>query len=311
MMDITDRHFRRWMRCFTRDLVMYTEMVTTGAILFGHRARFLAYDKMEHPVALQLGGSDPKALAECAKIGEEYGYDEINLNVGCPSDRVQEGRIGACLMAEPELVREGVQAMMEATHLPITVKTRLGIDDRDSYEELCDFVHTVEKSGCRFFTLHARKAWLKGLSPKQNRDVPPLRYDWVYRFKQEHPNLWIELNGGVKTCADLETHLEQVDSVMLGRVCYDHPWELKDFDARFGSGISYRSTRLEALLQYEAHVRSELEAGRPLKVLTKPILNLYQGVPGAKQWRQLISQASPQGLEVWAELLDWAKDKGL
>ena len=311
MMDLTDRHFRTWMRCFTRDLVMYTEMVSTAAILFGHTERFLAYGPVEHPIALQFGGSDPKALATCAKIGEEFGYDEINLNVGCPSDRVQEARIGACLMAEPALVRECVQAMLEATNLPVTVKTRLGIDNRDSYEELCDFVHTVEKSGCRYFTLHARKAWLSGLSPKQNRDIPPLCYDWVYRFKEEHPHLWIEINGGIKTSSDIENHLKHVDSTMLGRCCYDNPWELKDFDKTFGTGLDLGLTRWDALLKYDEHVRAELQLGRPLKVLTKPILNLYQGVPGAKQWRQLISQPEAQDLKAWETMMLWAEQKGI
>jgi tRNA-dihydrouridine synthase A len=311
MMDITDRHFRYWMRCITKDMVLYTEMVTTGAILHGQAERFLAYHPTEHPVALQLGGSDPRDLAECSKIGEAFGYDEINLNVGCPSDRVQEGRIGACLMAEPKLVSECVQAMLEATKIPVTVKTRLGIDDRDSYEELCDFVHEVSKSGCRYFTLHARKAWLKGLSPKQNRDVPPLCYDWVYRFKREHPHLWIELNGGVKTLTQVQMHLEYVDSVMLGRLCHDQPWECQAFDRQFGSGVDCVISRLQALRAYEQHVLSELDSGRSLKLLTKPILNLYQGIPGARQWRQLISRPQAVGLEAWSELMVWAEDRGV
>jgi tRNA-dihydrouridine synthase A len=307
MMDITDRHFRAWMRCLSQEIVLYTEMVTTGALLNGPTDRLLAYAPHEHPLALQLGGSSPQDLARCAQIGEQWGYDEVNLNVGCPSDRVQEGRIGACLMAEPELVRECVQAMLEATKLPVTVKTRLGIDDRDSFEELCEFVQIVASGGCKFFTLHARKAWLKGLSPKQNRDVPPLCYEWVYRFKQEHPQWWIEINGGVKLMSDVEAHLQHVDSVMLGRMTNDNPWELSHFK-HLESPSAPKASRVEALLHFGAHVEAELELGQSIKVLIKPLLNLFQGVPGSKKWRQLLSQPKLEGAHLWPLMLDLARE---
>jgi tRNA-dihydrouridine synthase A len=309
MMDITDRHFRRWIRCISFDIVLYTEMVTTGALLHGDRDRFLRYDPAEHPLALQLGGNDPEALAECAKMGEEKGYQEINLNVGCPSDRVQGGRIGACLMAEPETVRQGVQAMLEKVDIPVTVKTRLGIDDRDSYEELCQFIEIVEQSGCRFFSLHARKAWLQGLSPKQNREIPPLHHDWVYRIKEDYPHLIIELNGGVQDIPQIKDHLKKVDSVMIGRAANDNPWIFQHFDRRIGQGKKDGASpllRSEALEHFEPYILDELDRGTGLKTMTRHTLNLFQGIRGAKAWRQTISTPSLSGIDGWKQIKECA-----
>lgn len=311
MMDITDRHFRRWIRCISADIVLYTEMVTTGALIHGDRERFLRYDQHEHPLALQLGGNDPKALAECAAMGESWGYQEINLNVGCPSDRVQEGRIGACLMAEPELIHDCALAMLEVTKIPITIKTRLGIDDRDSYPELIHFLETVAKSGCRFFTLHARKAWLNGLSPKQNREIPPLHHDWVYRVKNEHPEWFIELNGGVQDIPQIKDHLLKIDSVMVGRAANDNPWIFQHFDRRLGNGKKEGTSpllRSQALQNYEPYIFHELEKGTPLKVMIRPTLNLFQGVRGAKVWRQTVSRPHLAGPEGWQAVVDCALD---
>jgi tRNA-dihydrouridine synthase A len=311
MMDITDRHFRRWIRCISADIVLYTEMVTTGALLHGDRDRFLRYHATEQPIALQLGGNDPKSLAQCAAMGQEWGYQEINLNVGCPSDRVQEGRIGACLMAEPEAVSDMVSAMLESVDIPVTVKTRLGIDDQDSYPELCRFINTVhQKSGCRFFSLHARKAWLNGLSPKQNREIPPLHHDWVYRIKSEYPELLIELNGGVQDIPQIKDHLKKVDSVMVGRAANDNPWIFQHFDRRLGSGRKEGSSpllRSEALKHYEAHILPELGNGTPLKVMAHHTLNLFQGIRGAKSWRQAVSRPGLKGVDGWKFLIEQAQ----
>ena len=237
MMDRTDRHFRFFLRRITRHTLLYTEMVTTGAVIHGDRERLLGFDLREKPVALQLGGDDPRALAECARIGEGFGYDEINLNVGCPSDRVQKGRIGACLMAEPERVADGVEAMRAAVSIPVTVKHRIGIDHLDRYEDMARFVTTVAAAGSDRFTVHARIAWLQGLSPKENRDIPPLRYDDVYRLKREHPDLSIEINGGVRSLDGVEEHLREVDAVMIGRAACDDPYLFAEADRRFAPWI--------------------------------------------------------------------------
>src|SRR5210317_1433677 len=226
MLDWTDRHCRYFHRLLTQSALLYTEMVTTGAIIHGDADRHLAYNPEEHPVALQLGGSEPGDLAKCARIAEKYGYDEINLNVGCPSDRVQRGSFGACLMLEPILVRDCMSAMLNAVDIPVTIKTRLGVDDHDSYQFMSDFVGRVAESGCSVFIMHARKAILEGLSPKQNRDVPPLHHDWVYRLKQESPDLEIVINGGINSVETAKTHLQHVDGVMLGRAAYQSPWVL-------------------------------------------------------------------------------------
>jgi len=290
MMDWTDRHCRYFLRLISRHTLLYTEMVTTGALIHGDRERFLAYHADEHPLALQLGGSDSVELAACARMAEDHGYDEVNLNVGCPSDRVQSGRFGACLMAEPDLVAQGVAAMKAACALPVTVKTRLGIDELDNYEYLTGFIDTVHRAGCETFIIHARKAWLQGLSPKENRDIPPLRYDWVYQLKQDFPGLEIILNGGVKDLDTVAQALECVDGVMLGREAYHNPYILAAVDARFfgdAHPVTGRHEVLEAFLPYVDQVLGE---GMHLQSITRHILGLFQGQPGARAWRRYLSE---------------------
>ena len=303
MMQWTDRWCRRFHRQLTRRALLYTEMVTTGAILYGQRERFLAFDPVEKPLALQLGGADPKALAECAAIAEEWGYDEVNLNVGCPSDRVQNGRFGACLMAEPDLVARCLQEMQAATRLPVTIKHRIGIDEQESYEALKDFVATVAEAGCRSFIVHARKAWLKGLSPKENREIPPLRHAMVHRLKQDFPQLEIIINGGLTSLEAAAVHLEKVDGVMLGRAAYQDPWILAEVDSRlFGQADPVRS-REEAVEKLLPWVREAHGQGLPVKVVTRHILGLFNGLPGARAWRRHLSEkavlpgAGPEILE--------------
>lgn len=301
MMDWTDRHCRYFLRLISRHTLLYTEMITMAAILHGQRDYLLRYDPTEHPIALQLGGSEPAGLASCAKIAADYSYDEINLNVGCPSDRVQSGRFGACLMAEPLLVADCVAAMRTAVNLPITVKTRIGIDDRDSYEELVQFIQTVAASGCKTFIIHARKAWLHGLSPKENREIPPLRYEVVQHIKRDFPQLEIILNGGITTLEQAQQQLDQVDGVMLGRAAYHNPYVLAAADqAIFGSTCPTpdRKAILEAFLPY---VEQQLQAGVALSQMTRHILGLFQGQPGARAWRRYISEHVPSknaGIEV-------------
>lgn len=295
MMDWTDRHCRYFLRLISRHAWLYTEMITTGAILHGGAERLLRFHAAEHPLALQLGGSDPRELAACSRIAAGFGYDEINLNVGCPSDRVQTGRFGACLMAEPELVAECVAAMGEASTLPITVKTRTGIDDQDSYEFLCRFVATVAAAGCRTFIVHARKAWLRGLSPKENRELPPLHYQAVYRLKRDFPHLEVIINGGIADLAQAQRHLQHVDGVMLGRAAYHHPYMLAEVDRQFyGSALppSNRTQIIEGLLPY---VAQELAGGARLHHITRHILGLYQGIPGARAWRRHLSEHGHRG----------------
>jgi len=291
MLDWTDRHCRFFLRLISKQALLYTEMVTTGALLHGDRQRFLQFDPSEHPLALQLGGSDPAGLAACAKMAEDFGYDEVNLNVGCPSDRVQNGSFGACLMAEPELVAECVGAMRKAVSIPVTVKSRIGIDDRDSYEELIKFIGTVAEAGCDTFIVHARKAWLKGLSPKQNREVPPLRYDTVYRLKQDFPTLQIVLNGGITTLDQAEDVLGNgVDGVMVGREAYHNPYILAEVDRRlFGASaeVITRAEIIEKLLPYIEQQRAE---GVRLHSITRHILGLFHGEPGARSWRRHLSE---------------------
>lgn len=290
MMDWTDRFCRRFHRVLTRRALLYTEMVPTGAILRGQRERFLAFDPVEKPLALQLGGADPVALAECAAIAEDWGYDEVNLNVGCPSDRVQNARFGACLMAEPKLVARCVEQMQAATDIPVTVKHRIGIDEQDSYEELKGFVATVAAVGCRSFTVHARKAWLQGLSPKQNREIPPLRYEMVQRLKQDFPELEIVINGGITSLEVAAEQLRQLDGVMLGRAAYQDPWVLAEVDSRiFGEEdpVGSRAEAVQALLPWlkDAH-----ERGVPVKAITRHVLGLFNGLPGARTWRRHLSE---------------------
>ncbi|MBL27341.1 MAG: tRNA dihydrouridine(20/20a) synthase DusA [Rhodospirillaceae bacterium] len=290
MMGCTDRHDRYFLRLITRRALLYTEMVTTGAVLHGDRQRLLGFHPAEKPLALQLGGSDADALGQSAAIAESFDYDEINLNVGCPSDRVQSGRFGACLMAEPDLVADCVATMRRATALPVTVKTRIGIDDRDSFEELCRFVDTVAATGCDTFIVHARKAWLQGLSPKQNREIPPLRYDVVYRLKEAFPGLTIAINGGITTIDAAEEHLRHVDGVMIGREAYQNPYFLAEADRRLlglDADILKRKAVLDALMPY---VEEETSAGVPLKHITRHIVGLFQGVPGGRAWRRYLSE---------------------
>lgn len=290
MMDWTDRYYRYFMRLITRHTLLYTEMVTTAALLHREPERFLAFNPREHPLALQLGGSNPRALATCGRLGEKHGYDEINLNVGCPSDRVQSGRFGACLMAEPQLVADGVKAMLDAVTLPVTVKHRTGIDNLNSYQELCDFVGTLSRAGCRTFIVHARQAWLQGLSPQQNREIPPLDYDRVYDLKKDFPDCEIVINGGVKTLAECEQHLEVVDGVMIGREAYQNPWVLADADRRLFGDPHPAPTRHEIVDQLIPFVETELTKGIPLIRIARHTLGLFHGQPGARSWRRHLSE---------------------
>lgn len=289
MMDWTDRHDRYFLRLFNPHVRLYTEMVTTGALIHGDRERFLKFDGSEHPLALQLGGSNPADLAACTKMAEDHGYDEVNLNVGCPSDRVQQNKIGACLMAEPTLVAECIATMQAAVKIPVTVKHRIGIDDLDDYEHLVRFVETVAKTGCQTFIVHARIALLAGLSPKENREIPPLRYDDVYRLKQEFPHLAIHLNGGVKTVAEIARHWQHTDGVMVGREAYHNPWLLAEALPLFDEKATL-PTREDILERYMDFMARELAAGVPLTQMTRHILGLYQGQAGARRWRQHISE---------------------
>jgi tRNA-dihydrouridine synthase A len=290
MLDWTDRHYRYFIRLLSRHTLLYTEMVTTGAILRGDRERLLAHDPIEHPLALQLGGSDPAELARCACIAADWGYDELNLNVGCPSDRVQSGRFGACLMAEPDLVAACVAAMRVATDLPVTVKTRIGIDERDSYQELADFVRRVAAGGCTVFIVHARKAWLSGLSPKENREIPPLRHEVVHRLKRDFPELTIVLNGGLTTLEQVTEQLRQVDGVMIGRAAYENPYLLAEVDRRFFGSSAPPPNRHQVVRALLPYLEDRLRAGTPLQCMTRPILGLFQGIPGARAWRRVLSE---------------------
>lgn len=299
MLDWTDRHCRYFHRLLTRHALLYTEMVTTGALIHGDRERFLAFDPAENPVAFQLGGSHPDDLATCARMVEDHGYDEVNLNVGCPSDRVQNGRFGACLMAEPQLVADCVAAMRDSVSIPVTVKSRIGIDERDSYEELVNFVATVAEAGCETFIVHARKAWLKGLSPKQNRDVPPLRYEVVFQLKEDFPDLDIVLNGGITSLSQAEEALTRVDGVMIGREAYHNPYLLAEVDRRiFGETDAPIVSREEILERLIPYVRRQLKTDTRLHSVSRHILGLFHGAAGARAWRRYISeQAGKRGAD--------------
>ena len=300
MLDWTDRHCRFFLRLLTRRTWLYTEMITTGAVLRGDRERLLAYDPAEHPLALQLGGSDPAELARCARVAAEFGYDEVNLNVGCPSDRVQSGRFGACLMVEPDLVAACVAAMRAAVSLPITVKTRIGVDDRDSYEALMEFVGRVADGGCRMFIVHARKAWLTGLSPKENRKIPPLRYDIVHRLKRDFPELVVILNGGLTNPEQVAEQLRRVDGVMIGRAAYENPYLLAEVDRRF-FGLTPPPSRHQIIRDLLPYVELQLRRGTPLHCVTRHLLGLFQGAPGARAWRRHLSEHAHRrgaGIEV-------------
>ena len=303
MMDWTDRHDRFFLRLITRRALLYTEMISTGAVLHGDRERLLGFSPEEHPVALQVGGSDPAELADSARIGEDWGYDEINLNCGCPSDRVQERQFGACLMGHPDLVARGVAAMRAATRLPVTVKCRIGIDDYDSYDDLKRFVTTVADAGCNTFIVHARKAWLQGLSPKENREVPPLRYPEVYRLKAELPGLTISINGGVLTLDAAENHLARTDGVMIGRAAYQNPYVLAEVDRRFFGETAPAPTQHEIVERLLPYVERELRQGTRLAAITRHILGLFQGRPGARAWRRHLAENAHRpdaGIEVVA-----------
>lgn len=290
MMDWTDRHDRYFLRLFSRHTLLYTEMVTTGAIIHGDREHLLGFDNSEHPIALQLGGSTPKDLAECCRIAEDWGYDEVNLNVGCPSDRVQNGAFGACLMAKPELVARCLNTMQQAISIPVTVKHRIGIDDLDSYEELHRFIDIVSRAGCHTFIVHARKAILQGLSPKQNRDIPPLKYDWVYRIKREFPALEIIINGGIKTLAQTQAHLEQVDGVMIGREAYHNPYILAEADALLFDDHYDMPNRHDILQRFIPYIEQEMAKGVRLTHMSKHVLGLFHAQPGGRKFRQFISE---------------------
>ena len=304
MMDWTDRHCRVFHRQITRHTWLYTEMVTTGALIHGDVARHLRYDEIEHPVALQLGGSDPADLAVSAKLGQEWGYDEINLNCGCPSERVQRGAFGACLMAEPQLVADCVKAMRDAVDIDVTVKHRIGIDKNEDYGFVRDFVGTIADAGCKTFIVHARNAILKGLSPKENREIPPLKYEVAYQLKREFPELEIIINGGIKTSDEVALHLEHVDGVMLGREAYHNPYVMADYDARFygdDSPVKSRTEVLAAMLPYIAAQLAEYgDKGLKLNSITRHMLGIMTGLPGARAFRQLMSdpkrlaQANPE-----------------
>lgn len=306
MMNWTDRHCRYFLRLMSRHVLLYTEMITTGAILHGDRERLLGFDAAEHPVALQLGGADPEALAECARVAEAFGYDEVNLNLGCPSDRVQSAQFGACLMAKPELVARGVCAMIDAVRVPVTVKIRIGIDRRDSYDELNGFVRRLADAGCRSFAVHARKAWLQGLSPKENREIPSLRWEMVHRLKADNPTLEIVLNGGVESLDQAQAQLAYVDGVMIGRAVYHDPYMLAEADQRFFGELGLVPSRHDVIEGLILYIERELERGTPLHRITRHILGLFQGMPGAKTWRRALSMETHRedtGIEVIREAI--------
>jgi len=310
MMDWTDSPCRVLHRCLTKSALLYTEMVTADAVLHGDRARLLGFEAFEHPLALQLGGSDPAKLAQAARVAADFGYDEVNLNVGCPSDRVQSGRFGACLMREPQLVADCVAAMRAAVKLPITVKCRIGVDDQDPEQALRALIDTCADAGVGVFAVHARKAWLEGLSPKENRDVPLLDYELVYRVKRERPNLTILVNGGIETLEQSEEHLRHVDGVMMGRAAYQNPVLLAQVDARIFGGAP---TDLDgAVAAYCDHVERQLAQGVRLHTLVKPMLGLYNGRPGARLFRRHLSENAPRhdaGIAVLRDALDFVRPR--
>jgi tRNA-dihydrouridine synthase A len=311
MMEWTDRHCRFFHRLLTHRALIYTEMVTTGAVLRGDRERLIGFDPAEHPVALQLGGSDPAALAECARIGADFGYDEINLNIGCPSERVQEGRFGACLMAEPALVGDCVAAMKAAVAIPVTVKCRIGIDDQDPEQALTAFAATVVKAGTDALIVHARKAWLSGLSPRENRDIPPLDYGIVFRLKAAHPNLPIVLNGGIGSVEAARGHLQKLDGVMMGRAAYQEPWRLLQVDPLLGAPAPHASAKAAALALIP-YIERELSRGVRLHSITRHLHGLFQAVPGARAYRRHLATAAVKPgacAEVLAEALALVVDR--
>ena len=301
MMDWTDRHCRYFLRLFNRHVHLYTEMVTTGALLHADKHRFLRFAEQEHPVILQLGGADPTDLARCSQFAEDYGYDAVNLNVGCPSDRVQKNKIGACLMAEPHLVADCISTMQAAVKIPVTIKHRIGIDDLNSYENLYKFVETVAQTGCQTFIVHARIAILQGLSPKENREIPPLRYQDVYQLKKDFPHLDIQINGGIRTVDDIQQHWQHTDGVMIGREAYHNPYILAQALKFWGEDTPTPHQILEKFLPF---MEQELANGVPLMQMTRHILGLFQGMTGARKWRQHLStyaHQKHQGIELVKE----------
>lgn len=305
MMDYTDRHYRYLMRLIAKDVRLYTEMITSQALILGGARHLLDFNQEEHPIALQLGGSEPDLLAQSAKLGEDYGYDEINLNVGCPSPRVQKGAFGACLMKEPDLVAESVAAMCDAVSIPVTVKCRLGVDEQDSYPELVSFIEKVSATGCDTFIIHARKAWLKGLSPKENRDIPPLKYDWVYDIKKQFPHLRIIINGGIKTTDEVKAHLQYTDGVMLGREINRNPFWLADLQQELYGEKTIN--RIAVVEQFKPYIDNQLKQGVKLLSIVRHMLGLFTGQPGAGKWRRYISEHACQrgaGLNVLDEAIN-------
>ena len=289
MMDRTDRHYRRMMRLISKRTLLYTEMITPNAIVHGDREKLLGHDE-ESPCSLQLGGDDPVALAAAAKIGQEWGYDEINLNVGCPSDRVQNGNFGACLMRTPDVVARAFEAIRDAVDIEVTVKHRIGVDDLDRYEDMHNFVTVVSAAGCKRFSVHARKAWLQGLSPKENRDIPPLRYSDVYRLKSEFPHLDIEINGGITTLEQAQEHLRHVDAVMIGRAAYDNPYMFSQVDHLFYGDATTPLTEHEVVAAMAEYAQHWLDGGGKLNTVTRHMLHLFSGQPGARAWRRVLSE---------------------
>ena len=307
MMDWTDKHCRFFYRLISKNVQLYTEMITTKAILRGDKNRLLDFNADENPLVLQLGGSDPKEMAECALIAQEWGYDEVNINVGCPSDRVLSGSFGACLMKEPNLVAQCVETMIERCEIPITVKHRIGIDDMESYEQLSEFVDLISQKGCQHFIVHARKAWLTGLSPKENRTIPPLNYPWVYQLKKDFPNLKFSINGGIDSCGDIVGHLEHVDGVMLGRSIYHNPFLLEQIELEiFKSNVGSLNREL-ILSKYMSYISVQLQQGVPIRSMTRHILGLYHGEANAKLFRRLLSGKVVE-LDHLNEWLDFKKN---
>ena len=301
MLHCTDRHFRFLARLLSKKCFLYTEMITTGALIYGDRERWLKLHDGENPVALQLGGSKPNEMAQCAELAEEYMFNEVNINVGCPSDRVQAGKFGACLMLEPEVVSSCIKAMQAASDIEVTVKTRIGVDKQDSYEFLKQFVEKIASTDCKTFVIHARKAYLSGLSPRQNRTVPPLHYEYVYRLKQDFPELTVILNGGIKNTKEILDHLKELDGVMVGREAYDNPYFLSDIDEMIFKTPTESLSRFKVLDQYKLYIQSELDKGVPMKVLAQHVFGLFNGLPGARSWRRYLSEhiyAKDAGLEV-------------
>lgn len=306
MMDWTDRHFRYLLRQISRGVLLYTEMVVDKSILLGNKPKLLDFNPVEHPIALQLGGSNPDSLAEAARIGEQWGYDEINLNLGCPSDKVQGGGFGACLMLQPGLVAECMAAMRQAVSIPVTAKHRLGVDDLEDYSHLCRWVEKLSGVGIQVFIVHARKAHLKGLSPAENRSIPPLRYNWVYGLKQDFPHLTFVLNGGIKTLDEAELHLSRVDGVMFGRAVYEDPFVLAQADPRF-YGLQHQVNRLEVVQAMIGYAQQQAERGTPMWAVARHMLNLFKGQAGGRLWRRALSEKAGRrgaGTEVLYQALD-------